>query len=314
MEVMEESRVTPYVPKFKLCGLHHVGSMNPDDKEAFMANNEELDDNCPDYMFTTKDWANVYAIDIGTKTLYVDPLRIEDAQVTINIIQKLLDRFNKIDLIAMERCDTTTVDMLTSKTIDRSWYASVVDNRNAYIYRKRKLAPTPYKVENCTIAFKRTKECTTSMYGDHGTHTQYLYFTPDATYIQFDPPIFYARRNNNHCDLGVDMKNPFTETTTHPVVNRLPRWNKLSNKGYISIPNMDECVVRYCMIIPNTPNSYYPEETGMFIEYANATKKAIDDALNKNASIIQRNWKRAVSNPDYSVCKRRLLREFEEMP
>jgi hypothetical protein len=302
--------VTPYLPKLKLCGLHHVGSMHPDDKEMFMEHNEDLAHDCTDFMFTTKNWANVYEIDFWNKSLSINPLRIDDAQVTINIIQCLLGRFKRIELIVMGRCDETTIDMITSNC---SWYASVVDDRNAYIYRKRKLAPTPYKVENCTVAFRRTKD-SPSIYGDHGQHTQYLYFTPDTTYIQFDPPIFYSRHHNDQDDLWVDMKNPFAETYTHPKLRHLPRWDKLNRKGCIRIQEHSKCTIRYCMIIPNTPNRYYPEETGVFIEYANATKKAIDDALNKNASIIQRNWKRAVSNPDYSVCRKRLLREFEEMP
>jgi hypothetical protein len=44
---------------------------------------------------------------------------------------------------------------------------------------------------------------------------------------------------------------------------------------------------------------------------------SVDDIVNivkrdHSASIIQRVWRRVISDPDHPVCKRRLLREYEE--
>lgn len=35
--------------------------------------------------------------------------------------------------------------------------------------------------------------------------------------------------------------------------------------------------------------------------------------VNHNSQVIQRSWKRAVSNPRHSLCRRRLLREFDAL-
>jgi hypothetical protein len=61
--------------------------------------------------------------------------------------------------------------------------------------------------------------------------------------------------------------------------------------------------------INNNFESIYDEEYNKLRNFC----KGMDRILNSKALIIQRHWRRCISDPIYSICRRRLLREYSSI-
>jgi len=147
-------------------------------------------------------------------------------------------------------------------------------------------------------------------------HDQIIQVHENDVYIYFSPPLVYDS-NKLSGDLATRITSQVA-TCGDPQTHWKPRWNKLelctnySEKTKI-IYTSPHYKVRQKMKISLRPlpckYDGYKEEYAEYQTYARQVLFHFD----LQAKRIQRAWRRAISDPAYTICRNRLTKEFSDM-
>jgi hypothetical protein len=249
-------------------------------------------------------------IDATDDILYIDfhddDLPYEDMK---HLIQQLLGRFKCYKYIATEYCHSY---FMRAYNLHKEMGIKVcpVENNNAHlIYRSQDIPRnTTCVLRNCMLKLQIGRGASFKEYH----HDQYIKIDDQGVYIYFDPPIVYKSGGDEY----LQMSNQFTDLQPYNAkYNIYPRWNKLRyslncGKSYVIHVHREAFYVRPLMYISDVLDcETYRDELKHFIAYARGTVNGIHNLVKR----IQRQWRHSISNPEYDLCRRRLLREAREM-
>lgn len=146
-------------------------------------------------------------------------------------------------------------------------------------------------------------------------HAHRQTFSQDAKhiYVTLDPPYFGPASHGSYRNLHMGLTSPVAALGR---VDRMrPRWDRLHRlaawegkwkDGTVLNDGRDLCFhLRRKLVIPKAPGRA-DRELGAFQRYATACLQHFD----AQATVIQRAWRRAISDPSYLLCRRRLLNEW----
>lgn len=189
-----------------------------------------------------------------------------------------------------------------------NWMYVIPVNDSVILMRKPRLK-NHVTVTNCNMHINNCH----SRFVTH-QHTQHITWNDKALTIYFDPPVCFL---DAYMDLHIEMFSSIADL--QPLKSGLyPRWNKLECYDVAEKDNflfVEQCKryysVRSYMTISHSimEPGQYTRELNQFRAYAQQIMSYYD----AKATLIQRAWRRCISNPAYAVCRQRLLQEFEEL-
>ena len=243
---------------------------------------------------------NELYVDFADNVIYVDILTEKSSDNIRYLLEQLLGRFKTYKCVNVTAYDDET---LLEKLKKSRGLKIIVNNRNIVIGRYDYPKIYAGVINNCMI--RLANKYTIS-------HKQIIQVTKDDIYINFDPPLMYNLSGMSG-DLSTYIKTPVA-ICGDPVIHWRPRWNKLSfcvdydNQTYVH--GSPTYVLRKKMKISLGPSKGGYEED--YKEYQSYARQVLH-YLNNRAKMIQRSWRRCISDPSYKVCRKRLQEEYQEM-
>lgn len=289
-----------YLNRLRKCGLHSISCLSPSQRTVIL----DATYASPDFTFFYKHPDHcVFEIDFHYNTIFLraHPIGPDFQRHVSEVLGHLAGRFKRVSGIILD--DTSQYPIAPSSPLLNTH--SHPQKTHTYIYtHKRNNHNIKYHLTLCNSRVTFPSEVNS----DFRPITQRIRFTSTATYITFDPPLLIPAHRDEHIAIF----------TPHPSIklNSAPRWNKLRkvSRGteYKLFTFEGSFSLRHYMVIPTTPpdpDHAYADELCAFHKYATSLR----NHANHSATIIQRAFRRAISDPHYVMCRRRLLSEFESL-
>lgn len=266
----------------------------------------------------------VIRVDFDRYELYLDIDYLQSTVDLIALLRQLIGRFKHINCFVIDQMPSSSRKEVFKVLSTINFIHVVFHEKAVYMIRKHNICDFVDGVLRKSMFRFR------DYYGKQGDcldfpHTQHIQMDHknDVMYLTLDPPIFYKTHNGGGCDLPLELCCEAAKTHILPdYCHHFPRFNKLvycmrdshnwNCKG-VCLPT-SHALVRKLILPMSMSDSIYPtrlykEEMTEFINYA----KNVRAYVNGKALIIQRAWRRAISDPTYTLCRRRLLNEIEEL-
>jgi hypothetical protein len=260
----------------------------------------------PSFCVVEIDWRGTWKCCIELVSINEDHPR--SGRWIAHMLDQIGGRFKDARFIVFK--NLTQYKLSVSSTM---WNAHVLDNTYTTVFTRKVQDPYPFDAtfHNVQVILQKDR------YGRWDLNDAFIYsvtlrvrFREERTLITFDPPLMHEA---NMDDEPVVIVTPTIKLPPKFLVSP-PRWNKLrhleENKFYDTHINGKLMSLRYYMAIPTRPDTgCYKKEVGMFQEYATALRRRADDA----ASLIQAAFRRAMADPGYRMCVKRLMSEFDAL-
>lgn len=280
-----------------------------------------------------------------SRAIYVDFIYLERTEHMVHIISMISQRFKYMKFIIIDAVphkrftqdgDFSEYDKAADvyapmlrdafhKTLNVYTYKPKSNPYDAqsdiYLFRRCPSPPTHADavLRNCIMHFTPKRKPT---YSEPHKHHQYITINADegTMVIQLEPPLLFPADVSDEsvymeCCGGTIHLNDTWYKGAGPRLNKLRYYMEDDNPRYgVPIPS-SMCILQYLTLpmasheelFTNKPD-HYPTEMNDFRQYARNVKAYLDGMARR----IQRMWRRAISDPNHTMCKRRLFREFGE--
>lgn len=297
---MEDRNNLCHRRKLLNCGLRHCSTLSKPDIECL---ERKIDRSVDEFTYVYKDvWTGCFNIDMDDDVIYMtEEIMCEGLE---NLLGNLLGRFKGKKYVV--------IHLYTGPIIKSKIFGIVQEGNDICVYRLAKKHGEYLGVcHGITI-----KTC--DYYGN-------VKFTcicdgivscnSDMLYITFNPPLLYDRMGRSDCYLKLEW-NVFEMSSTKN--GNIPRLNKLEAATGVRDKYCRLCMGRAIdeMVAKRYMGVSLKANQGIYKEECNAFRLFFESILkvfNEKAIIIQRQWRRCITDPKYVVCFTRLQREYEMM-
>ena len=308
------------IKTLKKCGVYRCTDLNEKeqgniygllDRDTSLSCNEET-------LFVYKhDYDHIFQLDMINNTVYIDFHYMTEAKSIRQMITQLFGRFSKMrhmvfTYIIPSRIKSLKRELRKCSKLDMIWWKDI--GKPQLFISRTKIPVTPDGIIH---------DCKVTLYADYGCkdiiceykHKQVITIKDNTMYIRFQPPMLIPHPTKIRMPLK--LSNSFyTIQTVDSDAPTYPRWDKLESmtkkwEDYEIFYLPKAYTIRQELIIDldADPQGYYKEHYEEFRRYA----RVVFQALNRSALRIERAWRTCISDPSFTMCKKRLESELEEL-
>lgn len=230
----------------------------------------------------------------------VATMRVVDMSPRI-LEQCLWDMFGAdmkgINFIHLESSDLSEATLELLRTIEHPMYSTIVIKFGTLFIKTQSRVEAPFFVAN-NVHIKVWDYCGSTS----AKHTLHIKENNDENCmdIRIIPPIFFRSHGSDHIKIAFSKDGPCLKTGIRLDNNAMKDTFRNHRTGeYFNIYHSLKAPLQKCR----------PKTDLLLIDFG----KAIKQHYHQNVCKIQNIWKRAISDPNYTVCRKRLMSEANEL-